>query len=435
MRPVITVFADQGVRRLRHYHPDGKVRVESTQWRGMSLQSRSANRCEHSFADGVDLLDEPLGLGDGALAEARRVLLEPLPGPGADGPGRPAGEADRTDGSGPGPDLDGWLGPLAAAHRVRVTWAEFRQRVATGGRNRVTRDERGLSTVEVVDAEQPGCSCVVQWDPRDVPGSRSRVEQAALEVRELAALPAVELPDGHCDVVLDPGCAGSVFHELVGHPLEADVVASGSSYLAGRTGLPVAPGWFSVTDGAAEPGEGVTAKVDDEGVRIRPVSLIDSGRVGAPLCDGLSGSALDLGSNGHGRRLDYRHPLIPRMWHTRATSSGVAAEEPTGAVRLRPRGLGLRWMNLLTGDVEFAAASGLLDTGDGRVRRTGPCTIAGNAVQLLAALRPGPATVRGGGRAAKGCGKLGQFPLVTTFANCGVWFPGEAVDVRGDAGR
>jgi TldD protein len=414
--PGVRVFADHGTRGTRWYGPDGRLRVESTQWRGMCLQSPRRDGSDHTFADGLDLLSGPLRLAETATLVARQVVAGPVPGPDL------AGVAQ----------LDGWLSSLAQRCRVELTWAGYRQRVAVGTVDSLVRDERWLSTVEVADPAAPGCSELVQWDDADVAAGKARLERAAADVRELSALQPATLPNTPIDVVLDPGRAGAFFHELVGHPLEADIVAARSSYLAGRSGELVAPPWLTVADGSGPAGEGLVVAVDDEGIRVRTVLLIDAGRVAGVLCDRLSGEALSLASNGHGRRLDYRHPLIPRMWHTRATCGRVAAEEPRGAVRLRPRGLRLRWMNLLTGEAEFAADEGVLDTGDGRPRRTGRCTFGLHGGTVLAALRPGSPSVRGGGRATKGCGKLGQFPVVTTFANSGLWIPGEAVDVRSD---
>jgi TldD protein len=410
------VFADHGMTGTRWYAPDGRLRVESTQWRGMCLQTPRRNGSDHTFADGLDLLKGPVRLSDAARRVSRQVITGAVPGP----PSAIVAQVDR------------WLSGLARQHQVELTWATYRQQVAAGTVEAPVRDQRRLTTVEVVDPASPGCSERVQWDDADAGGSRSRVERAIADVRWLAALPADDVPDILVDVVLDPGRAGALFHELVGHPLEADIVAGGTSYLAGRRGDQLAPAWLTVTDGAAPDGEGLTAIVDDEGVGIRTVALLDAGRVAGPLCDALSGESFDLGSNGHGRRLDYRHPLIPRMWHTRAIVTLAAPEEPGGVARLYPRGIRLRRMNLLTGDAEFVAEEAVLDTGDRRPRRTGRCTITGRGTVLLAALRPGATTVRGGGRVGRGCGKLGQFPVVATFANSGLWIPGEAVDVRSD---
>ena len=410
------VFADSGTRAVRRYDGAGpRERVQA--WRGMCAEyrSRSGETTEHVYADGLDLLLDPdLRLGRAAAGQARALLA---------GPARPAG---------PPPEADQALRALAQHGEVTLAWAGVRQRVAVGDPGRLVTDERALCTVEVTAARDPACSEVVRWDVTDVAVGVRRVEAAAGQVRTLAALPLAE-PPAACDLVLEPGRAGSFFHELLGHPLEADIVAGRASYLSSRLGERIAPSWLTVTDGRPPPGDGMTASVDDEGTPVRTVELIASGRVSGVLSDRASAALSGAPSSGHGRRLDYRHPVIPRMWHT-AAKVAAAAEQPQGAARLAPRGLQLRWMNLLTGDFEFAIQAASLDSGTGPPRRVGPCTVTGNALTVLAALRPGHAESLAAGRATRGCGKLGQFPLVTTFENSGLWIPSEAVRVRSDAG-
>ena len=410
------VFADTGTRAVHRYDGAG-ARERAAAWRGMCAEYRSwsGETTEHVYADGLDLLHDPdLRLGQAAAGQARALLA---------GPARPAG---------PPPEADQALRALARPGEVTLTWAGIRQRVAVGDPGHRGTDERALCTVEVAAARDPACCEVVRWDETDVAAGLQRVEVAAGQVLTLAARPAAELPAA-CDLVLEPGRAGSFFHELLGHPLEADIVAGRGSYLGSRLGEPIAPSWLTVTDGRPPPGDGRAAPVDDEGTPVSTVELIASGRVGGVLSDRASAALAGAPSNGHGRRLDYRHPVIPRMWHTTAKAA-APAQQPQGAARLAPRGLQLRWMNLLTGDFEFAIAAASLDTGTGPPRRVGPCTVTGNALTVLAALRPGRAESRAAGRATRGCGKLGQFPLVTTFENSGLWIPSEAVRVRSDTG-
>jgi len=414
-----TIFADNGLRTVHRYAAGQVPRRETQAWRGMCTESRRGQDVDHVFADGLDLLRSPvIRLSAQATRQAVQVLTEP-----------PAPHAL------PGTALDALLTELAADPSVVLTWARYDQRVAVGTADTLTMDQRRACTLEVAAAEDPACSEVVHWDCHDGAGNLERVYAAIEEVRRLAALPTGVLPAGPCDVVFESGRAGPFFHELVGHPLEADIVASGTTYLGSRLGEQVAPSWLSVSDGPAVPeqgraGEGVSATVDDEGRPARSVNLIDAGRVAGQLSDAATSE--DPCSGGHSRRKDYRHPGIPRMWHTVAHSHD-AEPEPTGEVRLAARGVRLRWMNVLTGDFEFVLGTAELDSGEGPTRRIGPCVLTGNALPTLAALRPGAGKIRGGGRASKGCGKLGQFPLVTTFANSGLWIPGEVVNVRSDS--
>jgi TldD protein len=421
MRKPDVVFADNGIRVIRRYggtRPGGVVRA----WRGMCVETRGRSGAisEHAFADGTDLLrDRRIPLGVTAADQARAVLTSQ---DGAPGPAVPPPAADQE------------LSRLAGHRQVALTWASVCQRVAVGDADQLTTDDRFLCTVEVTSMSGPPCSEVVRWDPADVAGNLVRIDAAAACVRALTELPAAEPPAAACDFVLEPGYAGSFFHELLGHPLEADIVAARASYLSERFGEMVAPAWLTVTDGPPPRAAGARPPVDDEGTPVSTVELLVGGRVTGMLSDRLSAALAGTVSSGHGRRLDYRHPVIPRMWHTAAQAAGTPAQEP-GAVRLAPRGLRLRRMNLMTGDFEFTAENGALDTGTGRPCRTGPCRVTGNALTVLAALRPGPAEIRTAGRATKGCGKLGQFPLVTTFANGGLWIPAEAVHVRCDPAR
>ena len=411
MRPPDVVFADNGARMVRRY--GATAGEQSQEWRGMCVESRSpaGTSAEHVFADGTELLcDPPVRLSKAVAGQARALLAEPA---------RPTA---------PAPETDQALHRLTRHHQVTVTWASIRQRVAVGDGERLVTDDRALCTVEVADPGIPGCSEVVRWDATDAAASLGQVMAAAGRVRALAALPPAG-PVTACDVVLEPGRAGPFFHELLGHPLEADIVAARASYLSYRSGETVAPAWLTVTDGP--PGDGMAAAVDDEGTPAGTVDLIAGGRVSGVLSDRLTAALTGTRASGHGRRLDYRHPVIPRMWHTVAWAAAAPAEPP-GAARFAPRALQLRRMNLLTGDFEFVVPAASLDAGTGPPRRTGPCTVTGNALTVLAALGPGEAGIRPGGRAWRGCGKLGQFPLVTTFANGGLWIPAEAVHVRSD---
>lgn len=409
MRPDV-LFVESGVRATRTYRPDGAVEVRESGWRGACAERRrSPGHATHRFADGDDLVGEwPLGPDD--RERARGVLAASYATAPATG--------------------DAPLSAFAERHRVSLTLAVYHQRVAVGTPSGLVADERLCRTAEVTLDGRTGTplSEVVPWDDQD--GAR-RAEIAAGAVRGLAALTPAAGPLPACDVVLEPGRAGALFHELVGHPLEADVVASRSSYLARRLGERVAPPWLQVTDGAAVPGDGFAAAIDDEGTPVQTVSLVRDGLAEGVLVDGTTSGPLGRASTGHGRRLDYRLPVIPRMRHTAAFAKDAEPEAP-GSVRLSPRGLRLRWMNLLTGDFEFAIAGALLEAGEGGPRLVGPAILAGNGLEVLAALRPGPGGPRSSYRASKGCGKLGQFPLVVSFANGGLWIPGEVVHVRAD---
>jgi TldD protein len=53
---------------------------------------------------------------------------------------------------------------------------------------------------------------------------------------------------------------------------------------------------------------------------------------------------------------------------------------------------------------------------------------------VLAQLQPGPARIAESCRATGGCGKLGQFPLLVSFANAGFVLPAGSVRIEVDDG-
>lgn len=404
------LFVEHATRTSRRYRPGDPPVVVREHWRGGCLDTPDGpGATAHRFADGTDLVDH-VRLPPRSRARAARVLHEPPAEPDA-------------------PDTE--LAAVAEAYDVELDWVTYRQDVVVGPPHRLRRDERCGCTVEVVVTSPEGIPCTdaVPWTGA---GDTGRLHDVARGLREHVALPRAEYPAAGCSVALEPGRAGAFFHELVGHPLEGDIVLTSSSYLARRQGQRVAPEWLTVTDGCAESGKGVTASVDDEGNDVSTVDLLRAGRVAGALVDTATGELLHTARTGHGRRLDYRHPVIPRMRHTTAVVAG-AAPAPVSRPVLRPRGLGLRWMNLLTGDFEFEIGGAVLDLGDDRPHRTGRATLAGNALTVLGALRPGAAETVAYFRASRGCGKLGQFPLPVSFANGGVVIPAEAVHVRADA--
>lgn len=403
-----TVFAESSYRVVARFEPRRPPRAVVDRWRGMCRESVTPDGADHIFADGTTMLSDRYRTADLTpdVVEQLRGLL----GAGAAPPGPPD------------------LTVISDAYRATLVWAEFNQRALAGQGDRVTADTRTVRSVEVRRSVTLGqlYTAAVPW-PTTSPGGLAAVIN---EVEGFVALPPGTLPDRRCDVVLEAGRAGAFFHELVGHPLEADVVASGTSYLSGRSGDRVAPEWLYVYDDPSGGRYGATARVDDEGTPVTRADLISAGRVAGVLSDTLTARMLGTASTGHGRRLNYRHPVLPRMHHTVAEVVGAAPVEP-GPVRLIPRGLQLRRMSLRTGDFEFTVTAGLLDDGVTAPRRVGPLVLAGNAARVLAALRPGTARVASvSAKADKGCGKLGQFPLPVTFANSGLWIPSDVVEVR-----
>lgn len=406
------VFAESASRVAGTYASGRALQLAESSWRGVCAESHDrAGDLEHVFADG-DVMLRANTFSAPAASAMRDVLDEPLPA---------CSQATAE-----------FLQELSSPD-VELTWSRYLQRVAVGDGEHVIHDVRSLCAVEARLAAEagPAHAVIIPWSTADPCRSGQRLLDAIESMRRQSGLPMADLPPDPCAVVLDAGHGGAFFHELIGHPLEADAVVGQSSYLSRLRGEQVAPTWFEVTDGAGSAEGGIEVQVDDEGTRVQLTRLVHGGRVVAAMSDLGTAAALRSPSSGNGRRLDYRHCVLPRMWHTVAAVAGAGIEPGfRDGTRLRPRGLRLRWMNLLTGDFEFAVSGALLDSVGAPTRRVGPFLLAGNGLKVLGALGAGGTELGTcGARAIKGCGKLDQFPLPVSFANSCLWFSGEAVHV------
>lgn len=226
---------------------------------------------------------------------------------------------------------------------------------------------------------------------------------------------AVAAPAGTMSVVIPAGADAAVFfHEVCGHPLEADVVVRQASFLARARGRVVADAALSVVDGPPDD-LGFRAAVDDEGTPVRTARLIDGGRVADTLADAEHGAALGV-AGGHGRRVGWRHPPVARMSHTH-----VLGGTGTSASLLAPitRGLHVshltpRHMALGDGTFSFYVVEARLIE-DGQLGAwVGPCILEGRGLDALAAIEGVGGDARGF-YGIKGCGKLDHGPLDVSF--------------------
>ncbi|WP_342379699.1 TldD/PmbA family protein [Myxococcus stipitatus] len=246
-------------------------------------------------------------------------------------------------------------------------------------------------------------------------------------VRELReSSPGVPCPTGVLPIVLPPGAASACFfHEVCGHPLEGDVVARGGSYLARRLGQRVAGPWLSVSDDPTEGHGSLSLSWDDEGHPAQAVRLLSAGIVDGPLLD--SRSALQLGHtpNGHGRRVSFRHPPLPRMAHTRVEPHEGDLDTLLGNLShgLLVQHLMPRHMDLLSGDFSFYIVEAR-EVRDGRLgQRVSPGILAGNGLEALASIDAVGADARNL-FATRGCRKLDHGPLPVSFGQPTVRFRG-----------
>lgn len=202
--------------------------------------------------------------------------------------------------------------------------------------------------------------------------------------RASALVQAKPAPAGRMAVVLSGEAGGTMVHEACGHGLEADLVQKGLSVYGGKTGQ-VAAEAVTVIDDATLPGKYGTYLFDDEGVKSRPVVLIEKGCLKDFLYDRKTAVKEGRESNGHGRRESYQHKPIPRMANTYIAPGRVPPEEIIRQVKsgLLVRKMGGGQVNTTNGDFVFEVAEGYLIQ-DGEVGRlVRGATLTGNGPEVL----------------------------------------------------
>nr|WP_250880063.1 TldD/PmbA family protein [Thermosipho sp. 1244] len=144
------------------------------------------------------------------------------------------------------------------------------------------------------------------------------VEEAAKRAARIAVrmVDAEPAPAGKMPVVISNEFGGVIFHEAVGHALEATSVAKGASVFAGKLGQKVAAECVSAVDDATIPNAWGSANVDDEGTPTRRNLLIDKGILVGYLIDKLGARRMNMESTGSARRQGYTFAPTSRMSNT-----------------------------------------------------------------------------------------------------------------------
>jgi len=362
---------------------DGAIRETSVRREsGTAARRRSDGREHLAFVSGSD---------EAAAREAIRAVraeagLSPLPI-------RAARSAETEDGAELFPDGDRWarrLTSLLARHAPRHELV-FRLRdsarrvLADGGR-------RGASARRLLSIEGRVTAMSRAGDETrafafHAPASDASADElrAALAAAVTPRDRPVPPPSGETDVVLAGGCAAVFFHEVLGHPLEAD---AGVSPLRSLPDARVAVAALDVTDDPRRLDLFGGYESDDEGTAPRPARLVASGLLGAPLADrshaeGGSGS-------GHGRRASAADAPRPRGSNV-VVAAGSA--DPDEMLRRLHDGL---WIEELDGgSVEIASGRFRLRFPRARRVRRGRLAdeisrgvIAGDLLPALGAVEP-----------------------------------------------
>jgi TldD protein len=196
----------------------------------------------------------------------------------------------------------------------------------------------------------------------------SRVGSSAAK-KAITMLDSKPAPSGKMTVIMHRGFGGVLFHEALGHGLEADSIEKGTSIFAGRMGQRVAAGMVTLVDDGSLPGEWGSNAIDDEGQPTQRTTLIEGGILTGMLYDGLRARNANLQSTGNGRRQSFRYLPIPRMTNTFIMDGDSSAEEIIAATEK-----GFYAKTLSGGQVETASGDFVFGVSEGYLVENGRIT-------------------------------------------------------------
>jgi TldD protein len=175
-------------------------------------------------------------------------------------------------------------------------------------------------------------------------------------------LDSIEAPAGEMPVVVANGCGGVLFHEAVGHPLEADAIDKEASVYRGLVGEKCASDLINGVDDATIPNGWGSFDFDDEGEPSARTILFTDGVLEGFLQDRIRAARMGTTTTGNGRRESYAHPPIVRMTNTNILSGDT---DPDAIVADTARGVYVTGLsggqvNPATGDFVFGVSEGFL---------------------------------------------------------------------------
>ena len=214
---------------------------------------------------------------------------------------------------------------LPQVRQISISYGEADKHIRIWtSEGRVTEERRPIITFSIsVVAEKDG---LLQTAYDAVSGSAGYEFFQACDVlrlsrkvaeRAVRRLSAPDAPLGEMPLIIAAEAGGTLIHEAIGHPLEADAVQKGVSPMyIGAVGKVVGNEKVSVLEDPTMPGQRGFYAFDDEGTAAQRVVLIDHGVLKTYLYDRQTARKDGVASNGHGRRESYKHRPIPRMANT-----------------------------------------------------------------------------------------------------------------------
>jgi len=194
---------------------------------------------------------------------------------------------------------------LANTWGAHLSWREVRARLfavpvaAEGDRHEsVTKFVDGTGGWEIV---------------KDVDGGAFGREVAAEAVEMLSA---AKPPSGLMTAVVDPGVAGLLAHEVMGHSSEGDEIVKARSFLTGQVGKRVGSSLVTMYDDGTYAGAHGTIPFDAEGTPSHKTAIIERGVYRGYLHSLETSGVMKARPTGNGRAQDFSRRVWVRMTNT-----------------------------------------------------------------------------------------------------------------------
>jgi TldD protein len=244
----------------------------------------------------------------------------------------------------------------------------------------VARRDGNVQTGHYGPASCAGVEFLDRFTPRAI------AEKAA--DRAVTMLDSVPAPAGEMTAVLGPGAGGVLFHEAVGHPLEADAVDKDASVYVGRVGDRCASELIDGVDDATVANGWGSFDFDDEGEPAQRTVLFTDGVLQGFLYDRLRAEKDGVPPTGNGRRDGYSSPPIPRMTNTNILDG---SSKPDDVIASTERGvyvvnLGGGQVNPASGDFVFGVSLGYLIEGGEVTTPVRGANLIGRAIDVMSAV-------------------------------------------------
>lgn len=208
--------------------------------------------------------------------------------------------------------------------QVIVNYWEYDQSVLIANTEGIWAEDRRVRTRLMIQsvAEQngimetgfygPGAGMGFEFfnslDPQEAGKRASRIAD-----RMVKADPA---PAGKMPVIISNEFGGVIFHEAVGHSLEATSVSKGASVFCDKLGQKIASDCVSAVDDGTIANAWGSSNVDDEGTPTKRNLLVENGILKGYMVDKLGARKMKTEVTGSSRRMNYKYAPTSRMTNT-----------------------------------------------------------------------------------------------------------------------